>query len=106
MSKGRNKMSEHTYADVIDLGEAGEVEVEVSYDYQPYEAPVMNPIDEAHPGCAESAEINSIVVTDVEHPFCNVEILPLVSAEWLKECEDRILSENHGDNGYGWNGEI
>lgn len=45
----------------LDCGALGEIDVIVHFDYQPREEAVMNPIEDAEPGCAEAADISSII---------------------------------------------
>ncbi len=59
-----------------------EIPVTVHYDYQPEEKSVMYPNDSAHPGCPESATINSI-------EFEGIDIFPQMT-DW-GHIEEEIL---------------
>lgn len=71
-------------ATTLDCGAIDEIEVIVYFDYQPFEAAVMNPIEDAEPGCAESAEISSVTA---EIGGVQVELLPLITAYDINELE-------------------
>jgi hypothetical protein len=93
-------MSELTYTDCLELGPLGEVEVLVHYDYQPKE-----PMTREDPGCDEGADINGVTVTD-DGPLKNIDIMEMLCESELQEMAIRILCENHGPDGYGWDGDL
>ena len=75
-----------TYISCGILGE--ELPASVYFDYEPAEEAVLYPIDDAYPGCAESADIHSIVVSINGYA---VEVLPLIDEIDLGELEEECL---------------
>ena len=54
-------MSEQYVKTYLDCGALGELDVIVQFDHQPFEPTVIHPVDDAYEGCAESAEITSVI---------------------------------------------
>ena len=80
-------------ATTLDCGAIDELDVIVYWDHQPYEAAVLNPIEDAEPGCAESAEISSVTT---EIGGVQVELLPLITAYDVNELETECLESLNG----------
>jgi len=77
----------------LDCGAIDEIDVIVYWDHQPFEAAVLNPIDDAEPGCAESAEIHSVTA---KFGGVNVDIMNLITAYDLGELETECLERLNG----------
>ena len=61
-------MSEQYVKTHLDCGALGELDVIVQFDHEPFESTVIHPADDAYEGCAESAEITSVIaiLDDIE----------------------------------------
>ena len=72
----------------------GEMDATVHFDYLPAEPEVLWPTDDAHPGCAEEADITNVMASingitqpvTVLDPF--LEVLSERAIEWLNEQGD------------------
>ena len=55
-------MSAYQFRTEIETEVLGELDASISFDYQPAEPAVMNPIEDAYPGCAEEFSVTSLEV--------------------------------------------
>lgn len=93
-------MSNYDYSEYIELGLLGELRIEVNYDYSPKEEPCLDVDSCPQAGSEESVSINAIICPVLN----NADIDELITGFDRLELEQRILGENHGEDGYGWNG--
>jgi len=93
-------MSNHDYKEHMELGPLGEVELLVNYDYSPAEAMTMyaGNGDPGEPGCAEDVSICEIICPTLNQ----MDIDHLITDADRVDLEERILAENHGSDGYGY----
>ena len=80
------QIRERHFYDTLDDEEGSEIEVRVTYAYEPEEAPVYYPNDAAHPGAPASAEIVAVW-------FHDVDLLETLPPSIIEQFEQRALEE-------------
>ena len=85
-------MSEIQFPTDLDCEFLGEVPAIVYFDYTEAEPAVMNPIDEAHPGNAEEAQIYDVTIVLEGIKFSVMELIP---SFYVTELEERAIEFIH-----------
>jgi len=77
----------------IEFDKLNEVALFIHYDYEPAEAQVLYPIDDAYEGCAENANISDVLMMVDDNL---VSILNIVSDELRAELVEHCLEDYRG----------
>ena len=90
-------MSAHKFSTEVETEILGELQAKIEFDYQPAEPAVLNPIEDAYPGCDEEFSVTSL---EVLINFNWFQVLDLVPADYHDLLEDKCRDFfNEGDEG-------
>jgi hypothetical protein len=104
LNKGINNMNNsNSFTTELDCEFLGELTATVHFDYLPAEPEVLYPTDDAHPGCAEEADITNVIVKlngmfqsiMALVPEHLVDELAERAIEWLNDQSDEGAASDH-----------
>ena len=76
------------FTTTIDCEFLGELEADVHFDYLPEEPEVLYPTDDAHPGCAEEADITNVIV---EMNSMKQSVMAMIPEVYIEQLQERAI---------------